>query len=240
MSLPENTRNLWETMAASPHLAGFVLIGGTALALQIDHRISQDLDFFWHKEKLPLDQINSVLKELQNKGVSFQKSEHHAALEDFHTAGMNIDEYQQDYVSNTGVRISFFCGEAYHRSIFAPNSSDRVRLASIQEIFDSKCVLSAKRTCLRDMFDLYFLMTRFSFTIEAFVNAFEKSGMLNQIDISLTRLCLPQLPQKDPGYQALIPDPPSLEVMSNFFKSKRDAIEQVVARKALRSDKRNE
>jgi hypothetical protein len=28
-------------------LAGFVLIGGSALALHIHHRISEDLDFAW-------------------------------------------------------------------------------------------------------------------------------------------------------------------------------------------------
>ena len=45
-SLPANTRRALEALNAASGLADFYLAGGTALALQIGHRISHDLDFF--------------------------------------------------------------------------------------------------------------------------------------------------------------------------------------------------
>ena len=42
--LPQSQRALWPELDAVP--AGFVLYGGTALALQLGHRVSEDFDFF--------------------------------------------------------------------------------------------------------------------------------------------------------------------------------------------------
>jgi hypothetical protein len=42
--LPESQRQLWPELDAVPY--GFVLYGGTALALQLGHRVSEDFDFF--------------------------------------------------------------------------------------------------------------------------------------------------------------------------------------------------
>src|SRR5215831_4790130 len=42
--LPESQRLLWPNLDAVP--SDFVLYGGTALALQLGHRVSEDFDFF--------------------------------------------------------------------------------------------------------------------------------------------------------------------------------------------------
>jgi hypothetical protein len=44
-ALPANQRKLYPKLAAAPDL-GFVLYGGTALALRLGHRVSVDFDFF--------------------------------------------------------------------------------------------------------------------------------------------------------------------------------------------------
>jgi hypothetical protein len=49
--LPAAQRNLWPDLAAVP--PGFVLYGGTALALRLAHRISEDFDFFTNAEFAP-------------------------------------------------------------------------------------------------------------------------------------------------------------------------------------------
>lgn len=49
--LPEAQRLLWPRLAEITRL-GFVLYGGTAIALRLGHRVSVDFDFFHH---LPLD-----------------------------------------------------------------------------------------------------------------------------------------------------------------------------------------
>src|SRR6476619_2700974 len=42
--LPESQRRLWPELDTVP--SDFVLYGGTALALQLGHRVSEDFDFF--------------------------------------------------------------------------------------------------------------------------------------------------------------------------------------------------
>src|SRR5258708_9403327 len=42
--LPESQRALWKELKATPK--HFVLYGGTALAIRLGHRVSEDFDFF--------------------------------------------------------------------------------------------------------------------------------------------------------------------------------------------------
>ncbi|HZF09802.1 MAG TPA: nucleotidyl transferase AbiEii/AbiGii toxin family protein [Thermoanaerobaculia bacterium] len=49
--LPPAQRDLWPDLAALP--AGFVLYGGTALALRFAHRVSEDFDFFSNQTFAP-------------------------------------------------------------------------------------------------------------------------------------------------------------------------------------------
>jgi hypothetical protein len=42
--LPTATEKVWDFLRTQPALAGFVLVGGSALALRIHHRRSEDLD----------------------------------------------------------------------------------------------------------------------------------------------------------------------------------------------------
>lgn len=44
-------RRLWEELGGAPR--GFVLYGGTALALRFEHRSSEDFDFFANRNPLP-------------------------------------------------------------------------------------------------------------------------------------------------------------------------------------------
>jgi len=46
--LREDTKQLWDAVKVKPELHGFVLVGGSGLALRIGHRRSEDLDFMCH------------------------------------------------------------------------------------------------------------------------------------------------------------------------------------------------
>ena len=52
-TLPASQRRLWTELSAVP--AGFVLYGGTALALRLAHRASEDFDFFSNHDFQPDD-----------------------------------------------------------------------------------------------------------------------------------------------------------------------------------------
>jgi len=70
--LPEAQRLLWEELGETPR--GFVLYGGTAIALRLGHRQSEDFDFFSNEPFAPTE-LRRKLKYL--KGA---ENEHMAAL----------------------------------------------------------------------------------------------------------------------------------------------------------------
>lgn len=56
--LPEAQRRLWDELGATPD--PFVLYGGTAIALRLGHRCSEDFDFFSNQEFSPSMLLNQV------------------------------------------------------------------------------------------------------------------------------------------------------------------------------------
>jgi predicted nucleotidyltransferase component of viral defense system len=84
--LPENSIEILDKLRSILIDYGFYLAGGTALALQIGHRYSRDLDFFTQRNfnteiltnkllrkelKIRLIEEGTILSELQNTSVSF-------------------------------------------------------------------------------------------------------------------------------------------------------------------------
>jgi hypothetical protein len=43
--MPEKTGRVFTRLAVAPFMSNFTLIGGTALSIQIKHRLSEDLNF---------------------------------------------------------------------------------------------------------------------------------------------------------------------------------------------------
>jgi|SRR5665213_146115 len=57
--LPASQRALWKELKATPK--HFVLYGGTALALRLGHRISEDFDFFTNANFEPQELAEQIL-----------------------------------------------------------------------------------------------------------------------------------------------------------------------------------
>lgn len=51
--IPKETSELVDQFAKLTFIKNFTLVGGTALALQLGHRQSEDLDFIFDGEKIP-------------------------------------------------------------------------------------------------------------------------------------------------------------------------------------------
>ena len=77
MLRPE-TEKLWNYLRTSEALAGFVLIGGTALTLHIQHRLSEDLDFVFldgtNGVRLPRTRLNALLIDAGAHGFDFARN----------------------------------------------------------------------------------------------------------------------------------------------------------------------
>jgi hypothetical protein len=60
--LPPDTARTWEEIAPLIPRAAY-LVGGTAIAVHLHHRVSRDLDFFYHQGAVDLDTLRETLEE---------------------------------------------------------------------------------------------------------------------------------------------------------------------------------
>ena len=217
--LPEPTRNLWLKLWVEPLLRGGILIGGTALTLRIGHRRSEDLDFAFLSEKLPTSAIALLLR----KYPGWTRNDNLANYDEFLIAGQSLHDYQQDFLVN-GVKVSFVALPDLAR-VVAPNTGNTVRIATVDELFKTKALVTAERSKSRDWFDLYILIKYHGYSVFDYYKAFESAGQLLKAENGMNRLCrgIPQL--SDEGFEELMKNPPTLEEMAAFFKEQRDLYE---------------
>jgi hypothetical protein len=113
------------------------LAGGTALALQIGHRVSVDFDFFTSKEfneKILLQRIQKQLPEFQIEKIAWRTI--------------------LGYIKAT--RFSLFFYE--YPLLFATHKFLGVNIADIKDIAPMKIASIADRGTKRDFIDLYFII----------------------------------------------------------------------------------
>lgn len=143
----------WETISPALRrvLAGFgqnpladefYLAGGTALALQLGHRVSADLDFF-----SPTQDIPSIAEPLR------------AALQPFSPMLADSAWGNMVFLAN-GIRVGFY---GYGYELVAPMETvEGVKLASVADIALMKMNALLSRASRKDFHDLYAICQRTS------------------------------------------------------------------------------
>lgn len=219
-------------------LAGFVLIGGSALALRLRHRRSEDLDLVFPESRLPRARLDALLRIATPGGFNFRRNDDEAALQEFALGGLELHDHQQNFVVNGMVRVSFFVPDVPLAKVLGTPPESKARVAALSELFKAKCLVAAVRSKTRDWLDLYLLMRDQGFSPDHFQMSFREAGVEDQCHTALARLCS-GLPQKDDeGYAHLLPSPPSIEEMKLFFIAVRDRLETDAAEEAARKRKR--
>jgi predicted nucleotidyltransferase component of viral defense system len=138
-SLPLAQRALWPDLKQVP--AQFVLYGGTALALRLGHRVSEDFDFFASAPVNP-DELLGRLPLLQNATVR-QKSPN----------TLTVVVHRPD-----PVKLSFF-GLNIRRVEEHELTSDRVaRVAGLRDVAGCKMAVIQSRSEAKDYLDIYELL----------------------------------------------------------------------------------
>jgi hypothetical protein len=217
-SLPPATRALWRQLKNEEALRGFILVGGTALSLRIGHRVSEDLDFAFPGMKLPSGQLAALRK----KFPGWTPNDNSASYDEFLNAGMSLYDFQQDYLTEENVKITFFAEDRDALSLLGSGMESGPRVAELAEIFALKALVSAKRSNSRDWLDLYTLIQNHGFTLREFQKAFEKSNRIKILDIAFQRLCSGKPSESDPGFECLTPHPPSVNELAAFFRKAVD------------------
>ncbi|GHT29768.1 hypothetical protein AGMMS49574_07430 [Bacteroidia bacterium] len=136
-----------EKVAAMESIKPYILAGGTALAMQIGHRKSEDMDFMmWRKSKTEKPEVDwtAIEKELKEKI---------GEVESFNMLGFDQVEF-----AVAGVKFSFYVSDN-----FCPVSEPvpylgNICLADIYAIMAMKMEVMLRRMKMRDYYDIYAIL----------------------------------------------------------------------------------
>lgn len=181
--LPAATKKNFASLNNDTRLAGFTLVGGTALALQIGHRISEDLDFNIFGQKLPIRAINGVLDDLAASGAiikSLITSEQKSRFKI--NTSENLDDYIQDYLID-GAKVTFHSRnetEIPRQQIDFLKSSRKIAVSdngfdvlAVDGLFVMKSILTYDRVKSRDLYDLMILTRDHGYSVSDIFAAIE-------------------------------------------------------------------
>jgi hypothetical protein len=233
--LRPDTRHLWEQLDGDPLLCGFVLIGGTALAMRIGHRVSEDLDFAYLGDLLPKQRLRQLGEALRNDGLHFELNQDVLAEQEFIDSGLLLEDHQQNYLADGSLKVSFVRLDNATTCLLSGNSSTPLRVATLDEIFKTKALVCRERSKTRDWFDLFILMTRHGYAMTDFYRTYEEADCVRSFDTATLRLrsCTPSI--ADEGYLHLMDNAPTLGEIREFFNRVLDKFEVEMSRTAFKA-----
>jgi hypothetical protein len=230
--LKPETLALWNKLKDASALHGFVLMGGTALAMHLDHRVSEDLDFAWPAQKLPRARIQAIERLLAQRGSALVINDSPDALDEFEDSGLDLHDYQQNFIADEAVKLTFVAPDSEVTVQMRAPDPQHLRVAAVDEMFRLKCIACANRSKTRDWFDMYTLFERGLVQPIDMIEPFERSKSPQKLDIALMRMCSARPELGDEGYVQLLTNPPTLQDMQKRFQAARDEIEVELARRA--------
>lgn len=235
--MPPATALLFERLTGDRLLSPFTLIGGTALALHISHRMSQDLDFITTLDKLPRNLLQRLAQNLKADGLDVVPVDDPVAHDEFLIAGMDLHDYSQNWLVGGQVKVTFFTAEPHHQSLLhGIKPQEGFTIASLDQCSDLKAIVATSRSKSRDWVDLFVLERDHMFGLLAWKKAYQKAGLTEgHFETALNRICSGIVQKDDEGYHSLMPNPPTLSQIADRFRDLREAYEIDLAGKALRS-----
>ena len=141
------TEKIFEKISLLECVKEYMLMGGTALALQLNHRQSEDLDFCrWHKtkdERLEVD-WHSIQKQLSTVGD---------------TKIILLENTQCDFLVE-GVRVTFLADNKFKqpKELRKIHYLNNIYLVDIESIAVMKMEVITRRNVFRDYYDIYSIL----------------------------------------------------------------------------------
>ena len=174
-TVEESTLVLLKRLQEIPMLNGLRLVGGTALALQLGHRNSIDLDFFGVIDKT----VEQIINELSSRGFNV-----HPKYESKKIKMFEVNEVKVDIV---GSHPNWF---------YPPIETEGVRMAGLQDIAAMKLHAITGRGRKKDFIDLYFLLQHFS--LKQLLELYEKKYPQNNLFFVIRSLSYFNDAEQDP------------------------------------------
>jgi hypothetical protein len=166
------TLDLIKQLSADEKLNNFTLAGGTALALQIGHRVSMDIDLISKNELAPFEIARHLLEKYKAKEIDVYADGVFSYIN-----GVKVDMVKQD-----------------HNWLVPPPALENIRMASLDDIAAMKIYDTIKSSArMKDFVDIYFLLEHRSLDqiLKAYTEKYPntspeiaKQGLLRRDEIS--------------------------------------------------------
>ena len=142
--LTESTKEVFADVSKLDCIKDLFLCGGTGQSIQMNHRLSEDLDFELiglRKERPQLDFV-AILGELKAK---------------FPDAREEIlgEDHLQVFINGGKVKLSFFRSENPVKSMSVGVQFNNLKAPVLQELLGMKVFALCVRTVFRDYYDIY-------------------------------------------------------------------------------------
>lgn len=145
--LTHNIESIIEQVAQLECIKPYILCGGTALAMQIGHRKSEDLYFMmWRTSRTQKPEVdwNAIERELTEKI---------GTIDNFNMLGFDQVEFLV-----RGVKFSFFVSDNYSPVTAPIDYMGNIRLADAVSIMAMKMEVMLRRMKFRDYYDIYSIL----------------------------------------------------------------------------------
>lgn len=192
--LAPQTSEVFERITRLECIKPFVLVGGTALSLQLNKRQSEDLDFMcWKKsaKDKPEIPISSIKREIETV----------ANIDSMEIGGFNFVSFVVE-----GVKLSFYAAPRKRiPSMQVIPFKNNLQLADIKSIGAMKMEAMLRRSKFRDYYDIYSVLHEGVDIQEMIEMALEHSGHLLKRKNLLAMLCDGERFRKDKLFIQLHP-----------------------------------
>ena len=192
--LTESTKEVFADVSQLDCIKDLFLCGGTGQAIQMNHRLSEDLDFELiglRKERPQLDFV-AILSELKAK---------------FPDAKEDIlgDDHLLVFINDGKVKLSFYRPENPVKSMNIGLQFNNLKTPDLQELLGMKVFTLCVRTVFRDYYDIYCLLESGGKLEEAISYASYLSRHQIRSKTMYSRLLSPQLFQREHDFEKMSP-----------------------------------
>ncbi len=212
-SMSEATFELFtEGFSNVDYIRDWTLVGGTALSIHLQHRLSEDLDFFIEKNTLDQERthIEKMITDLEKQGYNCVTT---------HSNSENL-EYEIE-----GVKVTFFSSGLKNLKSNC-SSYEKIEIASIKTIIAMKMeAIIRYRTKTRDFYDIYTIGEQEGISIFTMLDIYNNhTNKKGKEELLYSRFITKPLDSYDEGLDGMKIKKKS---MSNFSKLREWIIDEV-------------
>lgn len=203
------TKEVFGQVSQLECIKGLFLCGGTGQSLQMNHRLSEDLDFelIGLKKERPALDFSAIIEEISAT---------------FPDAKVEIlgDDHFLIFINDGKVKLSFYRPENPVKTMKVGWQYNNLKIPTLQELLGMKLYAICMRTVFRDYYDIYSLLKAGCDLDEAISYASYLSRHTIRSKTMYTRLLSPQLFRKDEDFRRMSPkEDVSAEEIRDYVKA---------------------